>query len=321
MPDLTRLKQPNAKRATKAVEIVVSIGSAIGIAVLSCWMAPPAMAQRIEGITTFGDSLVDNGNVFQVTGQRFPPNPLYFSGRFSNGPVWVENIAAKLGVTKTSSNFAFGGATSGTFNTIDPNLPGLTTQLDRFFQSSPKISSARLVVISAGANDYLGGKQSNPVVTVGNLSTALQRLIDAGATQLMVPNLPDLGINPASATNPSQRQRLTELSTVHNRLLKASLATLSQKNPQISIIAIDMQALFSKVVANPAKFGLTNVTEPCFNRALGTVCAKPNSFLFWDELHPTAAAYQILAKYTLTTIRSNARVGLNSQAKGVLNPS
>jgi outer membrane lipase/esterase len=302
-------------------EIVMKIGSAIEIALLSCWMASPAMAQHIEGITTFGDSLVDNGNVFQVTGQTFPPNPLYFNGRFSNGPVWVENIAAKLGVMKTSSNFAFGGATSGTLNTIDPTLPGLTTQLDRFFQTSPKISTDRLVIVWAGANDYLGGKQSNPIVTVGNLSTALQRLIDAGATQLMVPNLPDLGISPASLNNPSQGQRLTELSTVHNRLLKASLATLSQKNPQISIIEIDMQALFSQVVADPAKFSLTNVTQPCFNRATGTVCTKPNSFLFWDELHPTAAAYQILSKYTLTTIRSNARIGLNSQAKSVLNPS
>ena len=313
MPDLTKLKQ--------LTEIIVPIGSAIEISVLSCWMAPPAMAQRIEGITTFGDSLVDNGNVFQVTGQTFPPNPLYFNGRFSNGPVWVENIAAKLEITKTSSNFAFGGATSGTLNTIDPTLPGLTTQLDRFFKTSPKISPDRLFVIWVGANDYLGGKQSNPTVTVGNLSTALQRLIDAGATQLMVPNLPDLGINPASTNSLSQSKRLTELSTVHNRLLKASLATLAQKNPQISIIAIDVRRLFNAVVTDPAKFGLTNVTQPCFNRATGTVCAKPNSFLFWDELHPTAAAYQIISEYTLTAIRSNARVGLNSQARSVSNPS
>ena len=313
MLDLIRLKQ--------LIELIVPISSAIEIAVLSCWMAPPAMAQQIGGITTFGDSLVDNGNVFQATGRIFPPSPLYFNGRFSNGSVWVENLAAKLNITETSSNFAFGGATSGTLNTIDPALPGLTTQLDRFFQTSPKISVDQLFVIWVGANDYLGGKQSNPTVTISNLSTALQRLIDAGAAQLVVPNLPDLGINPASATNPSQRKRLTELSTVHNRLLKASLATLSHKNPQISIIAIDMQALFSTVVANPTKFGLTNVTQPCLNRATGTVCAQPNSFLFWDELHPTAAAYQILSEYTLASIRSNAKVGLNSQAKSVLNPS
>ena len=305
MPNRTRLKQLIA----------------IKITMLSCWMAPPALAQRIDGMTTFGDSLVDNGNVFQATGQLFPPNPLYFKGRFSNGSVWVENLAAKLKITETSSNFAFGGATSGTLNTIDPAFPGLTTQLDRFLQTSPSISPDRLFVIWAGANDYLGGKQSNPAVTVGNLATALQRLIDAGATQLMVPNLPDLGIGPANATNPSQRQRLTELSTVHNRLLKSSLATLAQKNPQISIIAIDMQALFNNVVNDPSKFGLKNVTQPCFNRATRTVCPNPNSFLFWDELHPTAAAYQILSAHTLTTLKSNSTVGIMPQAKGSLNPS
>ena len=136
MPDLTRLKR-------LALIIVPTISSALEIAVLSCWMAPPAMAQRIEGITTFGDSLVDNGNVFRATGQTFPPNPLYFNGRFSNGSVWVENIAAKLEVTKTSSNFAFGGATSGTLNTIDPTLPGLTTQLDRFGRQCSRTGHSR----------------------------------------------------------------------------------------------------------------------------------------------------------------------------------
>ena len=293
---------------------------AIEIALCSCFSAP-VLAQRIDGITTFGDSLVDNGNVFQATGKKFPPSPLYFNGRFSNGPVWVENIAAKLEITKTSSNFAFGGATSGTLNTIDPTLPGLTTQLDRFFQTSPRISPDRLFVIWAGANDYLGGDRPNPTVTVGNLATALQRLIDAGATQLIVPNLPDLGKSPAGAVNVSKSMRLTELSTVHNQFLKTSLETLSKKNPKISITSIDMQVLFSTVANNPSKFGLTNVTQPCFNRATGTICAEPNSFLFWDELHPTAAAYQILSAHALTALRSNGKPVIFSQAKSTLKPS
>ncbi|WP_310481800.1 SGNH/GDSL hydrolase family protein [Chamaesiphon sp. VAR_48_metabat_403] len=299
MPDLTILKQP--------ISSIISIGSAIGIAGLFGWMTPLAMAQQIEGITAFGDSLVDNGNVFQASGQIFPPNPLYFKGRFSNGSIWVENIAAKLKVTKTSSNFAFGGATSGTLNTIDPALPGLTTQLDRFLQTTPRIDPDRLFILWAGANDYLGDRQPNPAVTVGNLSTALQRLIDAGATQLMVPNLPDLGKSPSGVANSRKSARLTELSTVHNQLLKTSIERLSQQNPKISIISIDMQTLFGTVINNPSKFGFINVTQPCFNRSTRTVCTNPNSFLFWDELHPTAAAYQILSAHALTILQSNTQ--------------
>jgi phospholipase/lecithinase/hemolysin len=42
------------------------------------------------------------------------------------------------------------------------------------------------------------------------------------------------------------------------------------------------------VDSNPAAYGFTNVTDPCFNGV--TVCADPNQYLFWDDIHPTAAA-------------------------------
>ena len=64
----------------------------------------------------FGDSLSDPGNLFQTTTfvqpfQRLfglnipvmPKSPLYFEGRFSNGPVWVENLAKNLGLSLTPS--------------------------------------------------------------------------------------------------------------------------------------------------------------------------------------------------------------------------
>lgn len=44
-------------------------------------------------VVVFGDSLSDNGNLFAQTGQ--PPAP-YFQGRFSNGPVWVEQLFGPL---------------------------------------------------------------------------------------------------------------------------------------------------------------------------------------------------------------------------------
>ena len=161
---------------------------------LSCLMPLPVLAQSIEGINIFGDSLVDNGNAFRATGGIIPPSPPYFNGRFSNGPVWVEGFSTELKLPAGSnSNFAFGGATSGTGNTIDVALPGLTTQLDRFLLLSPTVNPNQLFAIWAGANDYLGGGVTNPAIVVGNLSTATQRLIGAGAQQIIVPNLPDLG--------------------------------------------------------------------------------------------------------------------------------
>lgn len=39
------------------------------------------------------------------------PQPPYYEGRFSNGPVWIEIAARQLGVSL--ANYAVGGATTG----------------------------------------------------------------------------------------------------------------------------------------------------------------------------------------------------------------
>ncbi len=281
--------------------------SVLTVALLAALFPLSVLAQRINGVTTFGDSLSDNGNAFTATGGTVPPSPPYFNGRFSNGPVWVENVVSGLNLSATSPNFAFGGATSGignTSSTATVTLPGLTTELDRFLQATPTIDPNRLFVVWAGANDYLGGGQTNPAVTVGNLSTAIQRLTGAGARQLIVPNLPDLGRIPAGSANPAQSAGLSQLSAAHNSLLSASLQTLAQNNPNVSIVPADMAALFNAVITNPARFGFTNVTQPCLNTTTGAICATPNTFLFWDTLHPTAAGHQIIGAYTLDLLNA-----------------
>ena len=272
--------------------------SSIAATLLSACLLPTSVSAQINGVTTLGDSLSDNGNAFRTTG--LPGQP-YFNGRFSNGPVWIENVISNFNLSTTSNNFAFGGSTSGTFNTFNPALPGLTNQLDGFLQASPRVDPNRLFVVWAGANDYLGGGQTNPTVTVGNLSTAVQRLTAAGVTQIVVPNLPDLGKIPLNLGSP-RSVGATQISAAHNSFLSASLRSLASNNPTISIVPTDIEALFSKVITNPARFGLTNVTEPCLDSATGTVCATPDTYLFWDPLHPTAAGHRIIGAFAFDTL-------------------
>ncbi len=67
-------------------------------------------------IYSFGDSLSDVGNVYLATGQ--PASP-YVNGQYSNGPVWVQDLATKMGLpalTPSSvggNDYAWGGATTG----------------------------------------------------------------------------------------------------------------------------------------------------------------------------------------------------------------
>src|ERR1700755_1796910 len=96
----------------------------------SLWSAP------FNDVVVYGDSLSDNGNVFRVTsllGFPTPVSPPYFEGRFSNGPVAVEDVASHFGVPLL--DFAFGGATTGLGDEGDGGsvtnqviLPGITNQ-------------------------------------------------------------------------------------------------------------------------------------------------------------------------------------------------
>ena len=73
----------------------------------------------------------------------------------------------------------------------------------------------------------------------------------------------------------------------------------------IDLIPLDVSSLFNTVAGNPAQYGLTNINTPCFSGAIdtpGTVCANPNEYLFWDSVHPTAAAHQILGNFALTAL-------------------
>ena len=62
---------------------------------------PAAHATTFTSIVALGDSLSDTGNAFIFTGLLGDaiPQPPYFDGNFSNGPVWLEVLAAGLGLS------------------------------------------------------------------------------------------------------------------------------------------------------------------------------------------------------------------------------
>ena len=53
-----------------------------------------AHAANFSAEYVFGDSLSDVGNVYLGSGGSEPASP-YVGGQFSNGPVWVQDLAAR----------------------------------------------------------------------------------------------------------------------------------------------------------------------------------------------------------------------------------
>jgi phospholipase/lecithinase/hemolysin len=246
-----------------------------------------ATCTAYPAIFVYGDSLSDNGNLYTATG--YPPAP-YYMGRFSNGPVAVEQLAAQLGTPLY--DFAWGGATTGIGNEGDPTgllgLPGMLSELAGY-PVPPALIPSSLFVVWGGANDYevsvpLGTPPAQVAGTaVANIDAIVAALQAEGAQHILVPGLPDLSLTPEFYGVQSAQ----DFSNDFNADLQASLPTGATYD--------NVFGLLDTIVANPSAYGFTNVTTPCFNSVTLTVCADPSQYLFWDDIHPTTAADAFLA--------------------------
>jgi phospholipase/lecithinase/hemolysin len=261
---------------------------------------PTRQFELLKKIYIFGDSFSDVGAFFRATRGKYPPNSTYFQGRYSNGRVWVEYLAEHLHLScSQSSNFACSGATTGSKgNTL---VSGLLTQVQSFTQAHQQTLANALCVIWVGANDYLQQRVSNATVPVENITKAIAALVNIGAKNILVANLPDLGQLPATRSS-IKSASLSELTLAHNQSLRRSLKLLSQEYPDLQLITLDANALYQEVIANPAAFGFTNVTSACLPGF--HACGNPDQFFFWDGIHPTTAAHRIIGERAFSVLEA-----------------
>ncbi len=281
-----------------------------GLILIGLWLGGLrvyAEPQPFTLIPIFGDSLSDTGNFYRLSG-GYPPPP-YFEGRFCNGPLWVEYLAAELGMNyDTSDNFAVAGATTGTINSNDgagQKYPGLLDEVESFIHAGGVSEPERaLYVIAAGANDFFVGLQTGAspqsIIAngVNNTLTAIQRLRGAGARFILVMNVPDLGVTPM-ALNSGNASSLTQLSAAYNEVLNVALNRL--KEAGIPTIRLDAFAVLDQMAENPTAYGFSSVSVPFLLAPPGS---EVEDFLFWDPVHPTTRAHKVLAEEALNQLMS-----------------
>jgi phospholipase/lecithinase/hemolysin len=271
------------------------------------------LAPEFSNVFVFGDSLSDQGQLFAATGGLFPPFP-YFEGRISNGPVWIESLAPRLGLSTTlANNFAVAGAATSDANynelILGTDLPGLSDQLNYFLQGlgGQPADPEALYVVWAGANDFfLPFDPTRPdlVITeaVTNLATTVATLHAVGAQHIAVLNLSDMGLTPyALATG--QSAGFTALSAGFNGALAG---TLSQLGAPVTLV--DLFTTSQQIAADPAAYGLSNVTHPVFDGA--AIVGNPDEYLYWDSVHPTAAGHRLIADAVLDAFADEAAVAI-----------
>ena len=144
--------------------------SPIALAAGALFLASSTVAAHAySSLYVFGDSLSDAGNVYLATtapGSPFPPQPVapYVNGQFSNGPIWVEDLSARLGLGPVlpalagGTDYAFGGATTGYPATLSSTLPvpTLAQQVGLFLSAVSGLAPpSALYTVWAGSNDLL----------------------------------------------------------------------------------------------------------------------------------------------------------------------
>jgi cholinesterase len=265
----------------------------LAISALLAAATPLASASSFSSIVVYGDSLSDNGNLFNATGV---PGAPYVNGEFSNGPVAVQQLATLM--TTSLIDFAFGGATTGIGNIGDGgtptslgafHLPGMQTELAASAGLvPPAIIPSSLFIVWGGADDFeslssptIAQSQAAAQNAVTNIDGIVEALQLEGATNILVPNLPNLGSTPEFNGNAA--------AIAYSNTFDSALAVTLPSG----VTLFDTYALFNEVLGSPSTYGFTNTTTPCITAGANPACT---GYLFFDDIHPTTAADTILAQ-------------------------
>lgn len=269
----------------------------------------PAQAATYSGVYAFGDSLSDNGNLFALTGGLSPASP-YVGGRFSNGPVAIEYVAASLGLNL--HDYAYGGATSGTLN-VNPLVnsiapTGLLAQVSGFGTAMGGVADGQgLYFVYAGANDFLSANPATPIATVigttiGNLTNAVGTLYGMGARSFVLPTLPDLGKTVAAlnadAVQPGYAAGATQLSLTFNQLLLGAYGQLAAALPSETFMYVDTVLAQTSALAEFQANG-GNVSQSCLSTGANPACS---GYFYFDDIHPTTAAHRLFSAAVLNAV-------------------
>ena len=290
----------------------------LSLTLVLCWAATDTGTLRAEDkfrVVVFGDSLSDSGG-------NPAPSPPYFEGRWSNGHTYADGLAPRYGLGDTLQPSSIAGGTNyARAGARVTGASGVVEQIASYLRDVQwNADTHTLYVVFIGGNDVRDGlfgaftdPSFNPAAFVDGrlaaLAVTLNGLSVLGGRNIAVLGLPDLSKLPGL---PPQAAPLATFMTVRFNAGLAQIVRGLDAGRGHGYL-VDVSALFGEILTDAAgggaRFGITNVTQPCLVISNGVViaqCANPDAYLFWDPIHPTARVHEILADYVVESV-SQAR--------------
>ncbi|XP_006655787.1 GDSL esterase/lipase APG [Oryza brachyantha] len=186
------------------------------------------------------------------------------------------------------------------------------------------IINGSLYIISAGASDFVQNYYINPFLfktqtadqfsdrLVGIFRNTVAQLYGMGARRIGVTSLPPLGCLPAAITlfgygSSGCVSRLNSDAENFNRKMNYTVDSLSKTYSDLKIAVFDIYTPLYDLVTSPQSQGFTEARRGCCGtgtvettvllcnpKSIGT-CPNATTYVFWDAVHPSEAANQVLA--------------------------
>jgi outer membrane lipase/esterase len=323
-----------------------TIVSAIALALASI---STAQAQEFSDVINFGDSLTDAGNVALIDGNPLTPPGSSFTT--NPDPVYAQIVANAFGASGINSlsggsDYAYGGAcvraNGGGFTCgLSPGSFSITSQVGGYLLANGGHADGNaLYTMWGGANDIftyaalvgvgpgtITAAQAQQLTGLSALTEValIGQLQAAGAQNIVVLNLPNLGATPqAAALGASAQGSFAGLSVIYNSTLNGGLATLAD-----GIIPINAYGFLNEVLSDPGTYGFTNTTGTACGALSGSLACGPASdppgapdyalhyaaganydYVFADGVHPTGHAHALLGQVVLSTIAAPGQVSM-----------
>lgn len=245
-------------------------------------------------------------NYLTATGGKADANALY--------TVWIggNDVIAALSTASSTTGQQFitasaqAAATSvamleraGAKTIIVPTLPDMSAAPLAIYASLQAVQQ-KLGLTDNQVNTAYGAawQQLSAASGAGNDPKLIQAALAAANSALSLPTGTVAAFYNGTSSQAGVQPSLQQLSSGYNQLVDMML---SGNNLQHNVVRANVALLFQEILANPGKYGFTNVTgSACPQSAISCPAnVLPNQvYVFTDPLHPTPAAHKLIGDYT-----------------------